>query len=131
LIEQDHRPLSLDLVEAGLGQGIGLDHDALVDSVGPGQAVEVVRLDDLRGRPGAIPERLGEPLGGVAGQQHAPDASAGVGQGGERAVRTEKQVGTRLVMQRTRRAASIASAGSLMRGLFLSHPASYIGGTPA
>ena len=50
---------------------------------------------------------------------------------GERAVRTEKQVGTRLVMQRTRRAASIASAGSLMGGLFLSHPASYIGGTPA
>jgi hypothetical protein len=46
-------------------------------------------------------------------------------------VRTKKEVGTRLVMQRTRRAARIMPGGTLTGGLFLSHPASYIGATQA
>jgi hypothetical protein len=126
LVEQHHRSSALDLVEARLGQGIGLDHDALMDRIRPSQPVEGAGLDDLRRGPGPALERRGEPLGGVARHQHAADLTAGVGKGGDGAVIAEKQVRTCPGVQRTRDPAGIASARTLMSGLFVGHPTSYI-----
>ena len=46
LVEEDDEPLPLDLVEARLGQGSGLEQNALMYGVGPQLAVEVAGVDE-------------------------------------------------------------------------------------
>ena len=77
LVEQHDDAGFLDLVEAGLVQGLGLDQQALVHGVGAQPPVQHIGVDDF-GRDAAGGDFGGQPVGGVLRGLQGIDLAPGV-----------------------------------------------------
>ena len=105
LVEHQHDAFLRQRVDIGRGQGLDLRQEPLMHGVGAEPLVDRVRADDFRGNAG-VDILVGQPPGGVFGQEQLSDLPFRVGQGRRNrvpAVKNHRPVRARVPVPAARR----------------------------